>query len=83
MLNFSLARSLIKTIDSKMRKQLHPFLRLVQGSYVVCFDPLDGSNNIECLASIGSIFAVYRRKTKLGFEPPDVARYRCIQSVQQ
>ena len=44
-----------------------------QGSYVVCFDPLDGSNNIECLASIGSIFAVYRRKTKLGFEAPDVA----------
>ena len=41
---------------------------------MVCFDPLDGSNNIECLASIGSIFAVYRRKTKLGFEPPDVAR---------
>jgi len=45
-----------------------------QGSYVVCFDPLDGSNNIECLASIGSIFAVYKRKTKLGFEPPDVTR---------
>jgi len=45
-----------------------------QGSYVVCFDPLDGSNNIECLASIGSIFAVYKRKTKLGFEPPDVNR---------
>ncbi|KAE8583670.1 hypothetical protein XENTR_v10020621 [Xenopus tropicalis] len=32
-----------------------------RGKYVVCFDPLDGSSNIECLASIGSIFAVYRK----------------------
>ena len=24
------------------------------------------------MASIGSIFAVYKRKTKLGFEPPDI-----------
>ncbi|KAG8194849.1 hypothetical protein JTE90_017282 [Oedothorax gibbosus] len=32
-----------------------------QGKYIVCFDPLDGSSNIDCLVSIGSIFAVYRR----------------------
>ncbi|KAG8447671.1 hypothetical protein GDO86_014978 [Hymenochirus boettgeri] len=32
-----------------------------QGKYVVCFDPLDGSSNIDCLASIGTIFAVYRK----------------------
>jgi len=31
------------------------------GKYVVCFDPLDGSSNIDCLVSIGSIFAIYRR----------------------
>lgn len=31
-----------------------------QGKYIVCFDPLDGSSNIECLVSIGSIFAIYR-----------------------
>ena len=42
------------------------------GRFVVCFDPLDGSNNIDCLASIGSIFAVYRRATKKGFDPPSV-----------
>ena len=35
-----------------------------QGSFVVCFDPLDGSNNIDCLASIGSIFAIYRRRSR-------------------
>ncbi|XP_054288259.1 fructose-1,6-bisphosphatase 1-like isoform X2 [Macrosteles quadrilineatus] len=32
-----------------------------QGKYIVCFDPLDGSSNIDCLVSIGSIFSIYRR----------------------
>lgn len=36
-------------------------LMLSQGKYVVCFDPLDGSSNIDCLASIGTIFAIYKR----------------------
>ncbi|KAK7173508.1 hypothetical protein R3I93_003356 [Phoxinus phoxinus] len=34
-----------------------------RGKYVVCFDPLDGSSNIDCLASIGTIFAIYRKST--------------------
>ncbi|KAJ9575999.1 hypothetical protein L9F63_007099 [Diploptera punctata] len=32
-----------------------------QGKYIVCFDPLDGSSNIDCLVSIGSIFAIFRK----------------------
>jgi len=32
-----------------------------KGKYIVCFDPLDGSSNIDCLVSIGSIFAIYRK----------------------
>ncbi|XP_051969976.1 fructose-1,6-bisphosphatase isozyme 2-like isoform X1 [Xyrauchen texanus] len=32
-----------------------------RGKYVVCFDPLDGSSNIDCLAPIGTIFAIYKR----------------------
>jgi len=32
-----------------------------QGKYIVCFDPLDGSSNIDCLVSIGSIFSIYKR----------------------
>ncbi|CAF1930147.1 unnamed protein product [Rotaria magnacalcarata] len=32
-----------------------------QGKYVVCFDPLDGSSNIDCLVTIGSIFAVWKK----------------------
>lgn len=35
-----------------------------RGKYVVCFDPLDGSSNIDCLASIGTIFAIYKRVTE-------------------
>jgi len=34
-----------------------------QGKYIVCFDPLDGSSNIDCLVSIGSIFAIYKQKS--------------------
>ncbi len=37
-----------------------------QSKYVVMFDPLDGSANIDTNISIGTIFGVYRRKTALG-----------------
>ena len=32
-----------------------------QGKYVVAFDPLDGSSNIDCLVSIGSIFGIWKK----------------------
>lgn len=32
-----------------------------QGKYLVFFDPLDGSSNIDCLAAIGSIFGISRK----------------------
>ncbi|GCC24912.1 hypothetical protein chiPu_0003315 [Chiloscyllium punctatum] len=32
-----------------------------QGKYIVCFDPLDGSSNIDCLVSIGTIFSIYKK----------------------
>jgi fructose-1,6-bisphosphatase I len=34
------------------------------GDYVVMFDPLDGSSNIDANVSIGTIFAIYRRRSK-------------------
>lgn len=37
-----------------------------QGKYVVLFDPLDGSSNIDVNVSIGTIFSIYRRKSKIG-----------------
>lgn len=36
------------------------------GKYIVCFDPLDGSSNIDCLVSVGSIFGIYKKSEKSG-----------------
>jgi len=38
----------------------------VNSKYVVLFDPLDGSSNIDVNAPIGTIFAIYRRVSELG-----------------
>lgn len=38
----------------------------VWGKYVVLMDPLDGSSNIDVNVSIGTIFSIYRRKSKPG-----------------
>ena len=40
-----------------------------RGRYVVVFDPLDGSSNIDVNVSVGTIFAIYRRE-------PDPTRSR-------
>ena len=37
-----------------------------QADYVVVFDPLDGSSNIDINASIGTIFTVFRRRSERG-----------------
>jgi fructose-1,6-bisphosphatase I len=36
------------------------------GKYVVLFDPLDGSSNIDVNVSIGTIFSIYRRISAVG-----------------
>ncbi|GMR33412.1 hypothetical protein PMAYCL1PPCAC_03607, partial [Pristionchus mayeri] len=33
-----------------------------RGNYIVTFDPLDGSSNIDCLVSIGTIFGIYKKR---------------------
>ncbi|KAH9375799.1 hypothetical protein HPB48_009855 [Haemaphysalis longicornis] len=42
-----------------------------QGKYIVCFDPLDGSSNIDCLGAIGSIFAIFRKTSTDKPSPKD------------
>ncbi|HEY8398637.1 MAG TPA: class 1 fructose-bisphosphatase, partial [Flavihumibacter sp.] len=37
-----------------------------QSKYVVLYDPLDGSSNIDVNVSIGTIFSVFRRTSELG-----------------
>ena len=34
-----------------------------RGDYILVFDPVDGSSNIDVNVSIGTIFSIYRRKT--------------------
>ncbi len=36
------------------------------GKYVLVFDPLDGSSNIDVNATIGTVFSIYRRRSKDG-----------------
>ena len=40
------------------------------GEYSVVFDPLDGSSNIDCGVSIGTIYGIYKKEKT---EPPSVS----------
>lgn len=40
--------------------------KLLQNKYVVHFDPLDGSSNIDANISIGTIFSIYKRISESG-----------------
>jgi len=46
-----------------------------QGKYIVTFDPLDGSSNIDCLVSIGSIFGIFKK-------PDEGAKIKPLDSLQ-
>ena len=41
------------------------------GRYVCVFDPLDGSSNIDCSVSIGSIFGIYKARERGEYNPAD------------
>lgn len=41
------------------------------GDYVVVYDPLDGSSNIDANVSIGTIFGIFRRQTSNGGPGPE------------
>lgn len=47
-----------------------------RGKYVLMFDPLDGSSNIDVNASIGTIFSIHRRITN---HSPDGRLEDCLQ----
>eukprot|EP00933_Yihiella_yeosuensis_P050342 TRINITY_DN48142_c0_g1_i1.p1 TRINITY_DN48142_c0_g1~~TRINITY_DN48142_c0_g1_i1.p1 ORF type:complete len:361 (-),score=65.54 TRINITY_DN48142_c0_g1_i1:66-1148(-) len=44
------------------------------GRFIVSFDPLDGSSNIDCNVSTGTIFAVYEKKSTGKADLSDVLR---------
>lgn len=45
-----------------------------QGKFCVAFDPLDGSSNIDCNVSVGTIFSVYERKPGSNGSADDLLR---------
>src|SRR5262249_59095010 len=47
-----------------------------RGKYVLMFDPLDGSSNIDVNASIGTIFSIHRKLTN---HSPDGRLEDCLQ----
>jgi fructose-1,6-bisphosphatase I len=47
------------------------------GRYIMVFDPLDGSSNIDFSVSVGTIFSILRRRSAMG-EP--VTQQDCLQS---
>jgi fructose-1,6-bisphosphatase I len=48
-----------------------------QGRYIVAFDPLDGSSNIDCLVSIGTIFGIFKRVTEGPLTDKDFLQKGC------
>lgn len=57
---------LVCAIGSEEEDEPVPIEDGENGRYVVLYDPLDGSSNIDVGAPIGTIFSIYRRKTPLG-----------------
>jgi len=49
---------MIKTIGSEEENELI-FTDNINGKYMICFDPLDGSSNIDVNITVGTIFAIY------------------------
>ena len=61
---------------SEESADLIPIPGTKKGKYVLMFDPLDGSSNIDVNASIGTIFSIHRRVTN---HSPDGRLEDCLQ----
>jgi fructose-1,6-bisphosphatase I len=49
-------------VSEEMEAPLHFDRNCLPGSYVVCFDPVDGSSNIDINGTVGTIFSVRHRR---------------------
>ncbi|MEE2829018.1 MAG: class 1 fructose-bisphosphatase [Myxococcota bacterium] len=48
---------------SEERKEIIEIPDRLRGEYIVAYDPLDGSSNIDANVTIGTIFSIYRKKS--------------------
>lgn len=53
-------------IASEEEEDFVAFENRKNAKYVVLFDPLDGSSNIDVIAPVGTIFSVFERVSKIG-----------------
>jgi fructose-1,6-bisphosphatase I len=51
------------------------------GKYIVNFDPLDGSSNIDANVSVGTIFSILRKYPEANVHEKDMCKQRGIQQV--
>ena len=54
----------IRAIGSEEENELY-YTKHKKGSYLVCYDPLDGSSNIDVNITTGTIFAVYKYENNI------------------
>lgn len=60
--------SLVGLIASE---ELPDEVKISEGEYAVCFDPLDGSSLVDTNLAVGSIFGVYKTKSFIGVKGED------------
>jgi len=56
----------VAVLVSEEEENIHYMTK--DGKYILAFDPLDGSSNIDCNVSIGSIFGIWRREDGTAFD---------------
>ncbi len=52
----------VKSLASEEMENTHEYTSHRKGKYVLMFDPLDGSGNIDVDGSMGTIFSIFRRE---------------------
>src|SRR3989442_14939890 len=51
-------------VPEERDEPLHLAERCGEGEYVVCFDPVDGSSNLDVNGIVGTIFSIRRRRER-------------------
>ena len=53
------------------------------GKYIIAFDPLDGSSNLDCNVSVGSIFTIWKRTVEGPLEMNEENVNDCLRSGRE
>src|SRR5205807_1479584 len=67
-------RGNVGILVSEEDQEPHVIEEAESGKYIVLFDPLDGSSNINANVSIGTIFSILQRQPQAGRSPSPLSR---------